>query len=743
MRRLAMIFTVFFGICLNAMAATQPAVSPEDAAASFVTEHDKAISANPAGLTFTLRTKDGRTTFHAGERIPIELVFENHATTKYSVLGFNASRGVVGRVDQFVSDRPGDAVDPQEFTEDEHRTGFAGFLAVGPISTSPVVASTDLNAWIALDQPGVYKLYDRTCRVTTSKDRIEAAFHLPTSPDTKPLASNIVTITILPHDTTAEQNTIQGSLRNLNGNRPWQAFYTIEYMRTLASGKALLQLAEEHVPYPQQAGLQQEIIATLAESPHKSELLQILRDDFSAPGIGITDMAVEAYVSIASHIDDTRTMKAHQNDSPRMRQAVKRQQVIQLLKTILETKRGSARAITLATLAYIHSYTDKEPYTRELMSCFDLLPSDQQYDLLKSNTPFAHDRAMEPVLINLLETQPVKNTPLQKDTREIALQSLLYYDPPKAHKIISDEIQKKWPTVNPGPLMHLPALPAGLDGTLLRNFQAASVGQGDIFAQAFLVGHFATAAIRKPIEDIFLQRKRVWQVIQSQETDVDKEILPPLFAYFYRVDPTFAEAQLSTVPDDLLDMRTSALVAFSPGLEKAIIARLDSADSNVVYDAAMALAASGAPRHKTILVSAMRSADTSNYRTLKINEALLAALTSARSWILNDNEYAALHTSVLSFNGQHIPLKAIHVIDMDAADWSTQYDLSTWIGGPWSVDNCKLVSKEELKEKLLQFPAGTTFQMAVDDKPWRVQVFDELKTFLQTHSMSIISSGNQ
>src|SRR6187402_2762532 len=127
MHRFALILIAFFGICGSATAASPPTVSPPDAATSFVAEHDKAVSANPPGLTFTLRTKDGRTTFHAGERIPIELVFENHSSTTYNVLASDAYRGVVGRIDQFVSDRPGDAVDPQEFTENEHTIGFAGF----------------------------------------------------------------------------------------------------------------------------------------------------------------------------------------------------------------------------------------------------------------------------------------------------------------------------------------------------------------------------------------------------------------------------------------------------------------------------------------------------------------------------------------------------------------------------------------------------------------------------------------
>jgi len=139
MRRLIIILTAIF--IIYGRAAAQMAAPPNDAI-SFIAGHDKGVAANPPGLTFTLRTKDGRTTYHAGERIPIELVFENHSDTKYNCLGFNASRGQVGRVEQFVADRPEDAVDPQAYTEDAHKqAGHTGIWSLRAIPASPI------NGW--------------------------------------------------------------------------------------------------------------------------------------------------------------------------------------------------------------------------------------------------------------------------------------------------------------------------------------------------------------------------------------------------------------------------------------------------------------------------------------------------------------------------------------------------------------------------------------------------------------------
>jgi hypothetical protein len=719
---------------------TQAAGTPRPSAFAFEQAHDKAVAANPAGLVFTLRTKGNRTVFHCGERIPIELVFENHTGANYNCLGFDALRGAIGRIDRFVTDPSDGAVEPEADTAAEHVTGFSGSWINQPVGPIPVVEETYLNSWLAIDQPGVYRLYDTTYRLTTAK----YTDNLLTDPGTKPLVSNVVTITVLPHDPAWERKILQTAIAELNSDQSYRAFETIADLRNMDAGRTLLRMSEDRISVSDH--MRWLCTGALADSPFRAALLQELKDDFQSPDVGITGNAVDAYATLAYYTFlDAQRRAGRTPVSDGMGNALFRQEASALLKSAVARKRSRARAISLATLAYQHNYTDKEPYTRELIDCFDLLPSHEQYALLIGSTPFSHEPNLGPALLRILARQPKIPTPQQNEARDMAVQRLMEFDAAQARRVILDEIVKKWPTVDPGVLTHIPGPKPNVDDILLRNFRAACTGNGDLSAQAFLVGRFGTEAIRKPVEDLYLQRKQGWEIIRSERMQhfmslqPYREVLEPLLAFFYRVDPVFAEEQQAQMEVDFANEFTDiASVDLSPGLEKAIVKGLESSDFNVLYDCAFALSKYGRAEDEAALWTVIRRAVPGAGRPESdFTDMAAKALALAKAWIITDAEIAQLTKVSPGAASEFMALSGIHQIDVDSSDRTHDTDPSGWITGLWRIDNCSLDTKAELEAKLLLYPVGTKFTMAVDQKWWRAKIFAELSAFLKAHGMSL------
>ena len=116
-----------------------------------------------AALSF--ETARGQSRFHIGERIPLKLTFSSPNDTDYLIAPLIRGRG--GEFDcnrfEIVSPATGWS-DPLEmyFKQDLIWTGH-GWRWPPLKSSTPVIASVDLNGWIRFDQPGDY-----TIRVTSS-----------------------------------------------------------------------------------------------------------------------------------------------------------------------------------------------------------------------------------------------------------------------------------------------------------------------------------------------------------------------------------------------------------------------------------------------------------------------------------------------------------------------------------------------------------------------------------------------
>jgi len=683
--------------------------------------HARDVAANPAGVTATLSLVDGRTTFHYGERIRIRLTFENHSVTTYHALTWDPVRIATGRIDRFVTDRPADAVDPQQGRENLHQIGgFSGYWGLAPLTEKPSSVDIDLNQWLAFDKPGVYRFYDTTLRVSPTASE---AIGLAKEAGTKPVATNIITVTILPRDLKWERSIIDSTLDSIRHSRNYHVCEPLVYLRTPEAGLTLLHLVEGRDPRAQLSDHMQFFYrGFVADSPYRSMLLADVERDVQDPNVGIDDTMLEDDVLLRQN----RNEKALEN-------GYIRSQVVAELQRVVEKKRGQARAVTLTALGYVHSYRGTEPYSRELVECFDLLPPDLVFSLLTTDTPFPHDPAIEPALVRFLESRPTGQPDVERSARAVALQRLVDFDSVAARRLIMAQIVRKYPETDPGVLLHLPGPIPNFDDVLQRNFDLAAHGKADLMAQCCLIGRYGTAAIRQQVESTYLRRAKSWMAEITEEaiTHTSDDFLSPLFAFFFRVDPEFAEAHVGDLPFSgyASGYETAAAVDYSPGLRNALIAGLKSADEDVQYDCSLALGKYGGVEDKATLWSAVEPRSAAN-----------AAYATATAWILTDAEIARIAKYQPDTRTITAP-SDIHSIDVDGDFPTYAVNRAELIPGLWRVDQYDLDTKADFEAKLLQFPAGSKFTLDTDGKRWRVRMLKEIRAFLTAHSMSIEDSA--
>ena len=115
--------------------------TPADA---FAAGHEKLVAKNPEGLSLTLKLIDGKTKFHIGETICLELDFASSRPETYVFDNATYDRGGRLEIDSFVLDRTDGVNDP--LYDYYHKSfGFmgGGLRGIGMLSTKPEIVKYD------------------------------------------------------------------------------------------------------------------------------------------------------------------------------------------------------------------------------------------------------------------------------------------------------------------------------------------------------------------------------------------------------------------------------------------------------------------------------------------------------------------------------------------------------------------------------------------------------------------------
>lgn len=210
------------------------------AADDFKAQHQQAVSANPAGVHFTISVRD-KQKFRIGERITIDYAFTADTPGKY--LAGAANRELTGRssLERFVVDRQRDVADPLDGFFDLYAALYCSFIEyfnqphqpLGP--SSPANDSVSLTQYLRFNRPGRYRIYAVTRQVILANAGRSLAKRKDLRPSVDdsslfyryydfggaPLASeNVVELEILDQDKAVARDEVEAIIARTKASQP-------------------------------------------------------------------------------------------------------------------------------------------------------------------------------------------------------------------------------------------------------------------------------------------------------------------------------------------------------------------------------------------------------------------------------------------------------------------------------------------------------------------------------------------
>jgi hypothetical protein len=173
----------------------------------FEIRNEQARKHNPSGFKFILRTEGGRTTFHLFETIPIELAFSSSRDSTYAI-ELDEVMNFAGQSDRF-------QVDPDDTVVLPHANlGRKGAVCCERnrryLSPRATVLRRELTDYLRFEKSGTYSIFFTTGRVF-----IGPGLAADWSESTLKVASNVLSLTILPDDPAWDSQRLSETLQKL------------------------------------------------------------------------------------------------------------------------------------------------------------------------------------------------------------------------------------------------------------------------------------------------------------------------------------------------------------------------------------------------------------------------------------------------------------------------------------------------------------------------------------------------
>jgi hypothetical protein len=668
----------------------------------------------PADVNLTLSSKDGRTQFRQGEAIELKLVFQASTTGKYAVWPRYTDRiARNSEYDKFSAEPVAGAFDPLA----DSGAIFAGRAHTGPPDVPTPVDAVGvpvylfLNEWIVFRQPGHYNVTVETTRLVT-----QAAPNAGIA-----LKSNGFELEVTPVDVAWDDMKVKEASAVLDipdfiprvGQRgpgfqqmeaariaTENAARTLRFLETPAAAHATVKYLG-HGPQYARAQLH----AAMMSTPCRKDIVAALEEAVAAPDIAIyqeyyfalQDFAVGAQLGPITPAWTPSTDMAkwvREVEMPyRERTQPFRDAVTARMITALAHKQGEALAISLATLGGTGTQAPAPALKKALIENFPMMPVETQSQWLTQNWPRIADPALGPALKLLASGS--------SDLRDQALIRLTELDPAAVRPLALDRIRRgdisRQIYHNDRALLALP------DKTLpeLDDALAANVERRIVHAEVLLARYASPA-----IED------RVKQIL-----DGPGFCSGPLLAYLFRVDPDSAAKRMAqgtgTRRCDLGEIQGSEDLLMSPGLEKELIRELDPAIT---------------PSMRVgIIVSFLQSGGSAATKQPMLDAMLIPAQAPTSPLppgvTLSDNRASNVLNAVGWLPSAADLEKALAICQSDQCRRSVT-NARTQLAEPVGISPDALLSyarigqvmlrsPQQVKDKLAQFPKGTSFYVAV------------------------------
>jgi len=697
-------------------------------------------SANPAGLSFTIRLADGKREFRQGEIIRIELNFSSSKPKKYGVWVIPWDRRRQLNLDHFHVD-PADGVSDPMY---DHFHSVLGLMWGGGGSSrhvwleeKPYRITYDLNEWLRFDRPGIYRLSITSSRVSTINydNRVENLS----------LTSNTVEFGIIPAEKDWQEEGLQRVIQMLDAkDRNAGLGSSCRELRFLGSKAAAAEMVRRYGDSDNKCGF--ENYAGLIGSTHREFVIDQMESRLVLPDQPVSKEWLDLLTMLVTDSRRPRGQPGSINEDPWSPQQLKyheqaRAKYVEQLAQMVSQKTGRARVVSVKTLLDLKFNKWAIP---DAATIFDDLSTADQKDLLEYRWEQVAGPAMLPVLRRLYR----KSESVELTTW--VLRRIYDLAPGEGRQLIITELRKPNPRVyyHHAVRQKFKILPdemlPELDSVFVDNFE----GSRDTEMHSALIERYGSPNIFGRVKAIL--DERIGKMACTEQS--------LLLAYCLRVDASESTELIrralnarekdnsrcySSVFRSVGEIRTGSK------LEKLAIEYLEDSDPEVVSDAIAFLGLYGsADTEEPLWLRFVKWHKEWNGRERELNEDvpwqrveqnLQWALSHSPVWLADPKKLERLKQLCLTPNSRE-------QVDNLIRGWTSEIPIrialfkAEW--GNADVAQYNLRSLPALKNKLAQFPTGTIFKWQpvyegiMDEE--KEKLFQELESFLLERGIKLI-----
>lgn len=699
----------------------------------------------PGKLTLELRVSGGQTVFHLGEIIAVELAFSSTEHRKYWIMFrecfFHETYKYNVEPPAFVDRVVG--YDAAQMLTDMTCGGPSGQI---DLTEKPFVVRQTLNDHFRMDTPGKY-------RISVTSRRVGQV-----------VTSNTVELEILPADPAWERKELERGFLLMESPRSKPEYEQgCRIVRFLGTDAAAMEMARDFGRDYGRSECDRGSEVALISARDRAAVLEKLEAGLGEAWRPIPESYLRTLAIVSlyhQHPEWYPTLpKPGEREWPSQRSglwsqrgAVAKEELryAKLLAAAVAQKNEDARSLSLMSLLYLGASLTEVEMPEEILSAAreqlpgvfrKLLNVDQEY-VLRRRWLELKSPAMLPVLKEIVEEEGWRQGP-----RGIALQRMYEMAPEQAKPYMLRELRSLSPTIPQDVLGLLPEqeLPE-LDAVMLERLKQRH-GDGASVSASYLLQRYASAAIEADVLDFFKQNAG-HLVCETQAN---------LLAYFLRVDPArgsglLREGMESPAPKGCREelLRRLARIRMSPEVEQAALSALDDAEPRVVQGVLEVLQSHASKQSREPLLEHFRQWHehwqpragevTESSDAARIETTYLDALSGAQAWLPTREELEALKDLCVSKRCRERAEQTViyqrqmeHLIQM--ADYTEDETVEHFgLGSCYRVGDM-----ERLKEKLLQYPKGSAFQLDARFKERQhvQRVFAELKPWMAEHGYGL------
>jgi len=685
--------------------------------------------------------------FHIGEVIPIQLFFSSDARKTFQVDEATYDRSGRMNHEHFqIIPATGwrDPIPPEAFS-------FigGGLTNADYLTGKPWEIQLNLNEWVRFDEPGEYRLTVFSNRLSVYNGASEYGSSGVTA------KSNAIKFKIIPADSEWQKRTLDRAIGTLKKAKPHSeqedaAWTTLRYLGTPG---AAVELAK-------QLGTQRahtfgsDIIYGLIASPARDAARDAVEKEIANP-----DRAIDG-----TFLFTLQWLYLGANPTQEEQNAARAKAVQQLIAA-LPTKRGAALGPSL-TLAFdevsANESTSPELVAKlrdQIVGTLDQLHLDEQMSLLGDNWEKIRSPALVPSLKKLATAKADELKKREEDfwsagnVSALALQRWYELAPEEARPFVLQEITKPVPRYGARALGFLPdkSLPEA-EEQLAENLLHAKDFDG-LHRIISLVVRYATPTVYPKIAN----------AVDAKPDSFGSWWAPEIFAYLLKINPTETEARmektLSLMRNDEFGydpdfFGTIARAYYDPVLERVAIRHLSDSRIKLEMTAVRFLGAYGSPAAEQPLLRRYEKwnrdwsekvskdhniswTDSPLESQKRLGEYLLEALAGGQGWLYGPIELQRLKemNKISTFRAKIDALKEA----WSKQPFSVTVSIITEDRFHGNVAQFKTPTFELLKQKLAQFPAGTTFTITFYDNQNKKEreLLEDVRTFLRERRYSV------